>query len=630
MQMSSTDTVVDRAMATWAPPPELTVSAFADREIVVASGPLSGTHWQTEFAPYQRGILNAVHEGAQFIVVMGSSQWGKTACAVNIVAYHIAHDPCEILVVEPTVDPMAKDFVKNRLDPTIKASPRLNAVVDRRRQKDASNTTLLKTFRGGFVALAGSNSAASLAARSVRLLILDEVDRYERRLKGEGDTLSIAIKRTTTFRSRRRVVMLSSPTVVDAPIHAWFKRGDRRKYFVPCPSCGVMHPFMWSQVAWTDDDPSTARLICPACDYPIDDAQRVAILAKGEWRPDPSATPERGIISFHLWEAYSPLSSLADIVAGFLRARAAQKGGDKEEMHTWENTTLGEPVEPDRGEGVEPSGLLLRREAWGEAIDVPAEAVCLTMGVDTQDDRLELLVVAWGLGEESWVIDRQTLPGNTEKPEPWLELEKLIGVEYRHASGKRLPVRAVAIDSAGHRTSMVYHYAALWAARRVYAIIGRSGQQSIVSSPSPRRYGQGERTVPLYTFGVDAVKALLMSRLRLTEKGPGYVHLPHAGWCDEEFAAQLTSERFKLKFERGIKIEEWKKIRPRNEALDCYVYAMGAFYQQQPDAKRRAEWLRMLAAELAGEAPPSSSAPIAPAKPAWLGPRRSSWLKGGR
>lgn len=628
------DRILERVLSGFRPPPDLTVSQFADQELVVTSGPLAGTRWQTDFAPYQRGILDAVHEpGVQFIVVMGSSQWGKTACAVAVVAYHIAHDPCEILIVEPTVDPMAKDFAKNRLDPTIKASPALSAVVDRKRQRDASNTVLLKTFRGGYLALAGSNSAASLAARPVRVLVLDEVDRYEREQKKEGDTLSIAIKRTTTFRSRRRVLMLSSPTLVDGPIHSWFLQGDQRRYYVPCPSCGHMHPFEWKQVKWDHDDPRTARLKCPACEYGIGEAERVAVLSRGEWRGESIERSDPSVVSFHLWEAYSPLSSLADIVAGFLRARAAQKAGDHSVMHTWQNTTLGEPVEPDQGEGVEPVGLLLRRETYGGAeVDLPDGACCLTAGVDTQDDRLELVVVGWGKGEESWVVDRQTFPGDTSHPAPWLELDQALGHEYRHERGMRIGIRAAAIDSAGHRTDMVYHYAAMWAARRVYAIIGRDGQQAIVSSPSPRRYGQGERKVALYTVGVDSVKALLMSRLMVTDKGPGYVHLPVSEWCDAEFCAQLTSERLKTSFERGVKKQVWKKIRPRNEALDCYVYALAAFYQQQPDSKRRLDWLNQLAAEIAayGEKPPPVPSTPAVKKPSWLGPRRSSWLKGDR
>lgn len=609
------------------PPPDLTVSQFSDRELIVTTGPLAGTHWQTSFAPYQRGIMDAFHErGIEIVVVMGSSQWGKTSIAVNVVGYHMAHDPCPILVVEPTVDPMAKDFAKNRLDPVIAASPILRDRVSKKRAKDSSNTTLQKTFRGGSLAIGGANSAASLAARSTRLLVLDEIDRYPPELPGEGSTMAIALKRTSAYRRRRRVLMLSSPTLKGASIHTWFKRGDQRRYYVPCPSCGHMFAFTWAAVRWRDEDPSTARIHCPGpghggpqlktCDYAIGDAERLAILDRGEWRPE-AKRREESIISFHLWEAYSPLSSLAEIVAGFLRARELQKAGDRSEMHTWENTTLGEPIEPDAGEGVEPHVLLMRREKYGD-LDMPEGCCCLTMGVDVQDDRLEMLVIGWGPGEESWLVDRQTLPGDTSQPEPWKMLDEVLDHQYRHATDQRLAVQAACIDSAGHRTTLVYDYAARQAARRVYAVIGRDGQRPIVSSPSPRKWGRQQRQVPLYTVGVDAAKALLVSRMALTVKGPGFVHIPHVYWADEELAAQLTSERLVTKFSKGQPSQVWKKIRTRNEALDCAVYAIAALRLLHPD-------LELLAQRLRNPAAPKP--PPLPARKRWLGPRRGGWLR---
>jgi phage terminase large subunit GpA-like protein len=100
------------------------VAEFAERELVVTIGPLAGMRWSNRFAPYQVGILNAPLEpGVEFTVVMGSSQWGKTACAACLTSFHIAQDPCPGLYVLPTVNPMALDFGKNRLDPLIAASP---------------------------------------------------------------------------------------------------------------------------------------------------------------------------------------------------------------------------------------------------------------------------------------------------------------------------------------------------------------------------------------------------------------------------------------------------------------------------------------------------------------------------
>jgi len=616
-----------RVVSRFAPPSRLTVSQFADQEIVVTTGPLAGTHWQTDFAPYQRGLLDAFHEpGVQIVVIMGSSQFGKTSIAVNVVAYHIAHDPCTILVVEPTVDPMAKDFARNRLEPIIGATKVLAEVVSKKRAKDSSSTILAKSFRGGSIAIGGANSAASLAARSVRLLVLDEIDRYPAELPGEGSTISIALKRTTAYGRRRRILITSSPTLRDGPIHAWFQRGDQRRFQVPCPSCGALFAYAWSQVRWTDGDPSTARIHCPACDHGLDDVERVAVLSRGHWVADNPSRADRSIVSAHVWEAYSPLSSLPAIVTAFLQARHDQKHGDPSTMHTWENTTLGEPIEPDRGEGVEPHALLMRREIF--AAPVPEGACLLTMGVDVQDDRLELLVIGWGPGEESWIVDRDTLAGDTSQPDPWSALDLALDREYLHASGEHLTIQATCIDSAGHRTTMVYDYAGRKAARRVYAIIGRDGQRPIVSSPSPRQWGRHRRKVPLYTIGVDAAKALWVSRLAMIERGRGFVHLPATDWCDDELAAQLTSERLVSRWVKGIPVQTWKKIRPRNEALDCAVYALAALRLVHPDLEALASRLQK-PARPPGVTPPVTDAPAAPAKK-WIPPRAGSWLRGRR
>jgi phage terminase large subunit GpA-like protein len=604
---------------------------------VVTTGPLAGTHWQTEFAPYQRGILDALHEpGVEYVAVRGSSQFGKTSIAVAVVAYHIGHDPCPILIVEPTVDPMARDFAKNRLDPVIAASPRLRESVSKRRAKDSSNTILAKTFRGGSLSIGGANSAASLAARSIRVLILDEVDRYPAELPGEGSTIQIALKRTAAYRGRRRIMLLSTPTVKDGAIDSWFKRGDQRRFYVPCPQCQQMHAFEWRNVRWEDGDPDTARLHCPACDYAIDDAQRISILSRGEWRPENPQRKDRSIVSFHIWEAYSPFSSLREIVGAFLRAREAQKAGDKAEMHTWQNTTLGEPVEPERGQGVEPHALLSRVEAY-EA-QVPAGACFLTMGVDTQDDRLEALVVGWGPGEESWLVDRHRLDGDTTQPGPWAELDQLLARQYLHATGVRLGIAATCLDTAGHRTTQAYDYVLKHrqaALRRVYATIGRDGQRPIVSSPSPRTWGKGGRPVDLYTIGVDAAKSLLQERLALIEEatekdapiltgsGPGRIHLPTEEWADDELASQLTSERLVTKYTKGIAVQIWKQIRARNEMLDCAVLALAALRLARVD-------LTLLADRMARPQPVPPPQPPKPAKAPWINRRGGGWMKGGR
>jgi hypothetical protein len=103
-----------------------------------------------------------------------------------------------------------------------------------------------------------------------------------------------------------------------------------------------------------------------------------------------------------------------------------------------------------------------------------------------------------------------------------------------------------------------------------------------------------------------AARAIVMSRLALTEKGPGYVHLPATDWADEELALQLTSERLVTGYTRGIRTTVWKKIRMRNEALDCLVLAYAALRLLNPKLDMWREHIARVAAR--GSSAASSSA----------------------
>lgn len=633
-----------------APPPDLKVSQYADASLIVASGRMAGTQWRTDAIPYQRGMLDVFHEpGIEHAVFMLSSQVGKTSVALVHVANHIENDPCPILVVQPNADPMGKDFVKNRLDPMIKASPGLRDAVSKKRIKDSSNTTTHKEFVGGSLDVAGAQSASSLAARSVRLLVLDEIDRYPAELPGEGSTIEVAMARTVTYGSMRQIIMLSSPTIEDAPIHHWFKRGDQRYQFIPCPKCACEFRYTWKQVKWKDNNPLTARIHCPHCDHGLSESERVGQLQHGRWisrydwlvehpedaplfPPQPDDTrPDPGVASFHIWAGYSPLIRLSLVVSDFIGARNAQKAGDNGPMHAWMNTKLGEPVPQARGEGVEPHDVLKHREHYPEGCDVPGGACILTMGVDVQDDRLEALIVAWGPGEECWLLDHRQIWGNTDKlpgdasafdTSPWAEIDRLLDETFRHESGARMPVHTTCIDSGGHRTSTVYDYVYRKPGRRVLAIKGMDGERPIVSHPSMRRWGKHEREVPLYTLGVDGLKSLNVPRLMIDEPGPGYVHLPHATWANEEFAAQLTSERLVTKFEKGRPYQYWRPFRERNEALDMFNYALAALRHAVPDTRKLPAMLDMVR-QSAGQAKPTAPVAAQPVRRA----TRSSYIR---
>ena len=210
------------------------------------------------------------------VVVMSSAQVGKTEIILNVVGFHIDQDAAPILVVMPTLE-MAQAWSKDRLAPMLRDTPALKNRVADSRTRDSGNTILHKTFPGGHLTASGANSPASLASRPVRIVLLDEVDRYPVRSGVEGDPVNLAFKRASTFWNRKRV-MTSTPTIKGASrIEAAFEENDKRRYFVPCPDCDESQHLRWSQVQWPSEPehrPEEAVYVCEHCGSCWDDATR--------------------------------------------------------------------------------------------------------------------------------------------------------------------------------------------------------------------------------------------------------------------------------------------------------------------------------------------------------------------
>ena len=172
--------VLKNTMQTFKPPPDLKVSEWSDRyrKLSPESSAESG-QWSTSRCPYQKEIMDSFNDPfIERIVVMTSSQVGKTEILLNSIGYYIDQDASPILVVQPTLQ-MGQAFSKDRLSAMIRDSEKLKGCVRDARSRDSGNTTMHKKFAGGHISIVGSNSASGLASRPIRILLMDEVDRYE-------------------------------------------------------------------------------------------------------------------------------------------------------------------------------------------------------------------------------------------------------------------------------------------------------------------------------------------------------------------------------------------------------------------------------------------------------------------
>ena len=574
------------------PPKKMTLSEWADSYAYLsAESSAEGGRWHT--LPYQKGIMDAItNPKIEQISVMKSARVGYSKILNHVAAFHIHQDPCPIMIVQPTIED-AQGYSKEEIAPMLRDTPCLKGVVSEAKSKDGANTILQKQFPGGSLSLVGANSPRGFRRVSRRVVLFDEVDGYPPSAGTEGDQIKLGIRRTEYYWNRK-IVAGSTPTVKDfSRVERMFLQGDQRRYFVPCPDCGHMQYLKWANMKWRDNDPDTASYCCESCGVWIPAAKKRWMVERGEWRPTAPGNGKH--VSFHIWAAYSysPNASWSTLVEEFLDAK-----NDAEQLKTFVNTVLGETWEDEYASKVNADGLSERsaNEKYKQGV-VPSEALLLTVGCDTQDDRLSLSVWGWGREEQGWLIDRVKIYGDPSRKEVWKQLDEIVQTPYESEDGRKLKPMVVAIDSGGHHTSEVYQYARERQSLGVIAIKGMSTKNKppIGKASKVDLNAQGKtlkKGAQLFPVGSDTIKSLLFGRLKHNDVGPGYLHFYPT--VEKDYFEELTAEKQILKYKNGFPVRVWvKSSSARNEALDELVYAYAALNRVYQIKDRRTLWDQM-------------------------------------
>ena len=579
------------------PDPRLSVSEWADAHRFL-SQTASGEPgpWRTSRTPYLKEIMDCLSPTSpvEKVIFMKGAQIGGTEAGNNWIGYVIHHAPGPMLAVQPTVD-MAKRWSKQRIAALIDSTPVLRERVKEARARDSGNTVQSKEFAGGILVMTGANSAVGLRSMPVRYLFLDEVDAYEFDVDGEGDPVGLASQRTITF-ANRKIFLVSTPTIQGfSRIELEYEASDQRRWWVPCPHCEGFQVLEEKQLQWEKDKPETAVYLCTHCQNPIPSHRKAWMNARGEWRAEASGDGKTA--GFHLSGLNSPWLSWPQIAE---RKHAAK---DDAAMKVYVNT-IEARTWTESGEAPEWQRLYDRREDYRIG-SIPEGGLFLTAGVDVQKDRLELEIVAWGRDRESWSVDYRVLQGDPVRPEVWKQLDNLLATSFTTHHKTELPILKLAIDT-GYATQEVYDWVRKQQPDRVLAIKGTDRLGAILGTPShldvTTRGKRKRRGLLVWPVGSSFGKSELYGCLRKEkptdeqlESGEhhpaGYCHFPKYG---EEYFKQLTAERLvTVKDKRGFPHREWRKLRERNEALDCRIYARAAAAAVGIDRFSESTWAKL-------------------------------------
>lgn len=547
------------------PPVNLNIQEWSDLfRVLPKEGAAESGKWKTARTPYMIEIFKAITDvEVESVTMMTGAQIGKTELLLNILGRYMHIDPCPILMVQPTVDD-ARAFSQERVAPMIRDTKVLREII-------INDTVQQKSFYGGYVRFVGSNSPSGLASRPIRITLLDEVDRFPLSSGDEGSPVELAEKRTTTF-INRKMIRTSTPTIANkSAIERLMNETTYEEWALPCPVCGEYTTLEFENLKWENNDPKTAKFMCPSCGTLSEEALwKSKKQLNGKWIPRfPERKKARG---FHMNSLASPWRTWESIVEEFLKV----KNNPQEKKVFW-NTVLGKPWILHLTGALEYKELFNRRKLYNGVLS--AEIKILTAGVDVQDDRLEVEITGWGNKYKSFGIVYKKIYGNPGDEKVWKELDEFLLRKYKCADGREEIVRTTCIDSGGHHTSAVYEFAMERRWRNVYAIkgVGGEGKKAIMGISHLKK--EGSKDVDLLLIGVNSLKDMVVSALKAKEDENGYCEFPleQGTGYDLTYFMGLTAEVKTVEnTSKGEKIV-WKVIKGRrNEPFDLRVYSLAA------------------------------------------------------
>lgn len=636
----------------YSPPRRMLISEAVKKYMRVPKGAGNSVPWDPGLTPYVVEPMNCLASREyDAVIFVGPARTGKTIGLIDgWIVYSIVCDPSDMLVVQMTED-KAREHSKKRLDRTFRSSPVVKKRMSPRRN---DNNVHDKTFRDGSFLKIGWPSVNIMSSSDYRFVALTDYDRFPEDIDGEGDGFSLASKRTTTFMSAGMTMVESSPgrdirdtkwrrkSPHEAPpttgILSLYNRGDRRRWYWPCPHCAeYFQPEMAAMTGYHDiSDPleasESAHMMCPHCSGTISADKKRELNGRGVWLREGESIDTSGnvtgearrsrIASFWMEGPAASYQSWSQLVYKLLTAEQEYEAtGSEETLKTVINTDWGLPYLPRSAMEERRSDVLMQRaEDYGKRL-VPPKVRFLLAAVDVQGGkkrRFVVQIIGYGENGERWLIDRYNIrqslrcDDNGEAqpihpgayPEDWQVLvSDVLEKSYRLQNNpeSRMPILAMAVDSGGEEgvTDNAYKF---WRqcrrdglGKRVYLVKGDSTKrQKIITKTHPNNTERSDRRadargeVSVYLLQTDLLKDQLSNNLSRETPGAGFIHFPD--WLGEWFYDELTYE------ERGVDGKWRKPGKGANEAFDlfCYAHAVALLrgYERIRDWENPPSWAK--------------------------------------
>lgn len=560
----------------WVPRFPCLVSEWAEqkRRLSAKSSAEAGK-WHNSRIPYLTGIMDALSDDhpAEYVVFIKSSQVGATECALNWIGWTMEESPAPMLALFPT-EKLGQRWSRTRLQSMLDGVSSLSALVPNGRRGDNQNTLTEKDFPNGHLFIGSANIPVDLASTPVQRLLLDESDRFPPEIENEGDPVEIAIRRTATWASRRKVFENSSPTIESlSRINKKWEESSKNRYWVPCPHCKELQVLKWSQLKWPEDKPEKAYYACEVNGCVIEEHSKTWMLDPANGAKWIAEHPEiTDVAGFHVNCLYTPIGlgdSWGKNAVVYEKARH-----DPSKLKVFQNTRLGE-THKDPKEKLEWETVWARREPY-KLRQPPSGVLVLTAGVDVQKNYLAVSVVGWTRKEGMVVVDYVEQPGDPTREAVWQWLDNYLQTPMTNVHGVDMRISACGIDSGYQQHDVCNFTRGLDKGRNIFATKGMQQlNRPVIGKPTMvdvKWNGQmHKRGAEQFPLGVSVAKTIIYARLRADADAlPADRHIRTSDELHQDYFRGVCAEVFDPN--RG----KWVKTYERNEPLDTLAIAMGA------------------------------------------------------
>lgn len=602
------------------PKPRWSISEWAEKKPfrVTEKGSAAPGPYDLSLTPFWREPMDMAGDPTvDTINIVASSQIGKTLMGMVIAAYYIERIPINQLYVRPTLDDVVEAF-----------SQRFKIVIeDNLAAHIPPQGEWVVTSKNPVIHLdrctlygAAATVARQLTSRTTGFNWFDEVDSGGEASNSLGSVWDLMAERRMAVRRGLGVDLGSStPKYEDGPNYNMFQnRSDARRYFEPCPHCGLYQAMELKQIvteAKTKDPDAIriedlARYQCRGCKKLIEPEYQGWMADRGVWVPRHCRTRRRlplaesdiverraltlcrdedawgpGLVQgksyrpiprrgYHAWRANAKFDrcSWSNILASWFEARASR---DAQKMQVYINNWLAEPYKMGRNAADEDTIRSHRGALPGET--VPMDAKVILGAIDQQDDHLWYLFKAvspTALGPRWHTVSYgivEVRNRNHLEAYEWLYSKAMLtGWPVNGQPGFRMRAYAYAVDAGDNPDAPYVHSMR----PGVIAVKGRDIADWRVRHSSIEARNLAAK-VDLYHLN----KRVLLDRLeRLMGAGGGG---PDDLWVlpsdvSEEYIEQMASETLKpRKSSPTVKTWQPKTGGRANHLRDCEAYIQG-------------------------------------------------------